>query len=581
MNRLLYLFLLVTGSTALLTAQVTVTGTVIDDLGDPMIGANVIVRGTVIGTTTDLDGTYEINVPAGSNVLEFSFTGFATVDEAINDRRVIDVQMETDAIGLSEAVVIGYVPVRRKDLVGSVSSIEGDALQDEGGGTVQSALRRAAGVVVSQNSGTPGAGFNIRVRGATSISASNEPLYVVDGVPIISGNFAQGDIGGQGATAVADINPADIESIEVLKDASTTAIYGSRAANGVVLITTKSGARGKTQINARITRGFNEPIKLVDIVDGQGYNEYVQERYGGPSSIFGFDTLVNSNWQELIFDRNSISSYGVNFSGGDSKTTFYASLNHDDNNGIVNNTFFKRYNARLKLNHNITDRVTSAINLSYNNSNNRRVQNDNNIFGAVSAAILLPPAVPVTNEDGSFGSAFGLENPVAATTVYENFLRTNRFIGNGSISYLPLDWLKLTTSLNMDALDINETEFLPDALQQSASGTVAEGRTRNIRLVNEYLATVNTSFADNINFVATLGAIYQNDNIDQLYIVKNNVPTSTPSLSAAAAPATTNGFQTGDVLQSYIASVNFNIAQNLFITGSFRADGSSRFINNQ
>ena len=583
MKKLSLLLTLMVGIVSWTFAQRTVTGTVIDNGGLPLIGVNIVVEGTTVGAVTDIDGTYSINVPERNETLVFSYTGYTTETISIDGRDVIDLTMTDDAIGLSEAVVIGYAPVRRKDLVGSVSSVDGESLTQEAGATVQSALRRAAGVTVQQNSGTPGAGFSIRVRGATSISASNEPLYVVDGVPIVSEDFSRTGIGGQGASTLADINPNDIESIEVLKDASTTAIYGSRAANGVVLITTKQGARGKTQIDFRTTYGVNSPINTIDVVDGPGYVNYIEERYGFRDvSLFGgdLDTTANNNWQDEIFENNPIRTYALSLAGGDAKTRFYVSLNHDDNMGIVNNTRFLRYNGRMNLDHTISDKLIAKVNVGYNYSNNRRVQNDNNIYGAVSSAILLPPAVPIMTEDGRFGSAFGLENPVAATTVYENFLKTNRVIGNAGLTYLPVDFLKLTARVGLDALDLRETVFEPSSLQSSANGTINEGATRNLRVINEYLATVTEDFG-NTSLVATVGAIYQNDNINRLYFTKNNVPDATPSADAAAAPADVLGDISGDVLQSYIASVNLNIAQNLFITGSFRADGSSRFINDR
>ncbi|MEM9261088.1 MAG: TonB-dependent receptor plug domain-containing protein, partial [Bacteroidota bacterium] len=243
--KLLCWVLMLSGLTAV-QAQ-TVTGTIVDEDGTPLIGATVLVEGTTTGTVSDIDGNFSVAIPANAEALTFSYTGFAPQTiPIVAGQTVYNITMENDAIGLADVVVIGYSPVKRKDLVGSVASIGGEDAGREAGATVQSALRQAAGVVVQQSSGAPGAGFNIRVRGATSITASNEPLFVIDGVPVVAGSFAQTGVGGQETNALADLNPADIESMEILKDASTTAIYGSRAANGVVLITTKSGSAGKT-----------------------------------------------------------------------------------------------------------------------------------------------------------------------------------------------------------------------------------------------------------------------------------------------------------------------------------------------
>lgn len=575
--------LLISGFTAL-HAQ-TITGTVIDDLGEPLIGATILVEGTTTGTVTDLDGQYTLNVPLGGEAITVSYTGYASQTISLEaNRTTYDITLETDAIGLQDVLVIGYSPVKRKDLTGSVSSISGEDVAREAGGTVQSALRQAAGVVVQQSNGAPGAGFNIRVRGSTSITASNEPLFVVDGVPVISGSFAQAGVGGQQTNALADLNPADIESMEVLKDASTTAIYGSRAANGVVLITTKSGQAGRTKINYSSSYGFSEPIKLIDVVDNVGYTNYVEERYGFRDvSLFSsqLDTATYSNWQDLIFDTNPITNQQLSISGGDIKTKFYSSLTYDDNQGILNGARFQRYSGRLNLDHTASDRFKTGVNLSFANTNNQRIQNDNNIYGAVSTAILLPPVAMVRNPDGSYGSAFGLENPVAATTEYQNSSITNRVIGNFSATYFPIDAVALTAKLGVDNVAFREEIFEPSVLQSSANGTIIESATNNLRLVNEYTAAYNGDVGP-ASFNAVVGAIFQRDNLRRTFFETNDLPTDNfPSADAAASPTTVAGSLSGDVLHSYIASVNFNFSSSLYVTGSFRADGSSRFVNNR
>lgn len=574
--------LLVSGFTAL-QAQ-AVSGTVTDDAGEPLIGATILVDGTTTGTVTDIDGNFSLDVPANAETATISYTGFASQKiDLTSGQTNFAIVMQTDAIGLEDVVVIGYAPVKRKDLTGSVSSVSGEALNREAGATLQSGLRQAAGVVVQQSSGAPGAGYNIRVRGATSITASNEPLFVVDGIPIIAGSFTQQGIGGQQTNALADINPNDIESIEVLKDASTTAIYGSRAANGVVLITTKRGNTGRTKINYNTTFGFNEPIRLIDVVDGAGYTDYIEERYGFRNvSLFSsqLDTLNSNDWQDIIFNSNPIQNHNLSMSGGDAKTKYFTSLNYDDNQGILENSRFRRYNARINLDHSVSDKVLTTVNMSFNHTNNQQIQNDNNIFGAVSTAILLPPAANLRNEDGTYGSAFGLENPVAATEEYDNKVLTNRFIGNASLSYLPTEWLTLRATLGVDNFDLREQIFEPSLLQSSPAGIITESTTRNTRLLNEYTATINQSFGST-NLVAVVGAVYQRDNRRRNFLIINNVPDNAPSADAGAAPQTIAGDLLGDILSSYIASVNVNIGGNLFLTGSFRADGSSRFINDR
>lgn len=585
MKRLLLVlgFLGFLGSLAFAQDSRTVTGTVLDNSGEPLIGATIRVPQTSTGTSTDVEGNFSLVVPGDATQLQVDYTGYSRKMVDLNGQSTLSILLSEDVIGLEEAVVIGYSPVRRKDLVGSVSSIDGELAGREAGATVQSALRQAAGVVVQQTNGAPGAGFNIRVRGATSISASNEPLYVIDGVPVVNESFTQTGIGGQESNSLADINPNDIASMEVLKDASTTAIYGSRAANGVVLITTKRGSAGTTKIDFNASYGFNEAIRTIDVVDGPGYVDYIEERYGTRNISAldpALDTTVSNNWQNEIFQRSPIQNYNMSISGGDLKTKFYTSLNYEDNQGYLRGTRYRRYNGRLNLDHAVSDKVTSSIQLGYNNSINDIRQGDNNIFGAVSSAILLPPTVTIFNEDGSYGSAFGLENPVAAVDVYSNEVTTNRLIGNGSLSYLPAEWLTFTGRLQVDALDIRESVFEPSFLQSSPNGIINEGSTRNMRVVNEFLANVNESFG-NVQFAGTLGAIYQNNTRTRTYFVKNDLPNNTPSADAAASPADVLGDESTDRLSSYIASANFNVGGNFFASASFRADGSSRFVNDR
>lgn len=574
--------MLLAGLTAL-QAQSVITGTVMDDEGIPLIGASILAQGTTSGTVADIDGNFTLNIPANVERIVVSYTGFATeVIPLVGGQSKYSIVLANDGIGLEEVVVVGYSPTRRKDLVGSVASIDGADANREAGATIQGALRQAAGVVVQQSNGAPGAGYNVRVRGVTSINASNEPLFVVDGVPIISGSFAQEGTGGQGTNALADINPADIESMEVLKDASTTAIYGSRAANGVVLITTKKGKAGKTQINVNSSYGFNEIIKTIDVVDNVGYSDYIEERYGfrDPANFSSqFDSTTYSDWQELIFDRNPIQSYNVSMSGGDLKTKFFTSLSYDDNQGILNGTRFKRYTTRLNLDHNISDKLKANLNLSYVNSNNKRIQGDNNIFGAISTAILLPPVASVRNPDGSYGSAFGLENPVAATEEYQNRAITNRVIGNTELTYFPIEQIALRAKLGVDNVNFRENIFEPSVLQSTPQGKIVESSNVRTRIINEYTATYNGQVgAASIN--ATVGAIYQRDDIRRNFFETNDLPSDNfPSADAAATPATVAGDQFGSTLQSYIGTVNLNLLTGLYVTASFRADGSSRFIN--
>jgi len=561
-------------------SQRTISGTVTDETGESLIGASILVKGTGDGTITDIDGSYSLSVPSDESTLVISYTGYLTQEIAVGNQSTVDISMQFDAIGLEDVVVIGYSPQRRKDATGAVSSVSVADLGDVPLPSMQTALQgRAAGVQVTKNSGTPGGGIDVRVRGSTSINASNQPLFVIDGIPVIDDNtdFTQVGVGNAQLSVLADLNPDEIESMEVLKDASTAAIYGSRAANGVVLIKTKRGKAGKTQINFNASRGSQEAVKRIDVVDGPTYIEYITEVFG--ANIVG--TEANSDWQDLIFRSSTIEDYSVNFSGGSENTRFFTSLGYANDEGIIVGSRFQRYAGRLNLDQIISDKFSIGVNMGYTYSVTDQIQNDNNIFGALSTAILLPPVVPVRNDDGSFGSAFGLENPVAAATAYENEVSRTKFLGKAYAKFQITDQISLQSSIGTDILDVREDVFEPSVLQSSASGLATLGLVKNTRIINENVITYNNSFGQN-NLQVVGGISFQEDKRESSLASASDFPTDAfTGLSSGAQPLTTDGFFSGDNLQSYFGNFTYSYGGKYFLSGTIRADGSSRFINNR
>jgi len=289
-------------------AQNTISGIISDSDGTPLIGANVLIKNTTIGTITDIDGAYSLQANPG-DVLVISYTGYNSDEITVSDQSIINSVLNFDAVGLEDIVVIGYSPQKRKDLTGSVSSVKSEDIADVQLPSLETALQgRTPGVQVTKNSGKPGGGIDVNVRGRTSISASNQPLYIIDGVPIINGDnldFSQEGIGGSNISVISDLNPDEIQSIEVLKDAATAAIYGSRAANGVVLITTKKGSADGTKITLNASYGPQWLPSQIPTVDGPTYIEYITEVFG--SNIVG--TEANSRWQDEIFQTGAIQEY--------------------------------------------------------------------------------------------------------------------------------------------------------------------------------------------------------------------------------------------------------------------------------
>lgn len=558
----------------------TITGSVRDADG-PLSFASIVVKGTTFGTSTDNEGNFKLNVPEGATALVVTYVGYKTQEIKLDGNTNYTITLVEDYLGVDEVVVTAYGTKRSGDVTGAISTVNSEVIQDVPGVGLQTALRgRAAGVIVTQASGTPGASVDVRVRGSTSISATNQPLYVIDGVPLISGNFSQVGVGGQDLNALADLNPNDIESINVLKDASTAAIYGSRGANGVVLITTKSGKAGRTKIDFNASYGSQDPIKLIPVLDSAGYRDYLGEIYGNRDFFLG-GFQGDTYWQDLIFNNGTIEDYSLSFSGGDAKTRFYAGLSYHDNEGIIESSRFQRYSARLNLDHQANDKLTIGMNMGYNNSVNDRVRNDNNIFGIVSIAILWPSTVPVRNEDGSFASGLGWENPVNNIENYDNKIISHRLNGNAFAKYEFIDGLSLKVGMGIDALNLRETVYEPSILQSSNTGTGTNSEVTDFRWVNNYTLNYNTNFgASTLDF--NVGAEFQEDRIDRLFAEVNDFPTDDfTGLSSGASPTTITGSFSGDRLQSYFANVDYSFADRFFLTGVFRTDGSSRFVNNK
>ncbi len=600
MKKLLLTFFIFLMCVGISLAQRTITGVVLDDNNEPLIGASVLVKGTVLGTITDLDGSYSIDMPDGSDILIYSFTGFTSQEYAVGSESSVDITLFFDAIGLEDVLVVGYAPQKRKDVTGAVSSIKSEDISNVQLPSFETALQgRAAGVQVTKNSGKPGGGIDVNIRGRTSISASNQPLYVIDGIPIISGDnldFAQEAIGGSNISVLSDLNPDEIASIEVLKDAASAAIYGSRAANGVVLITTKSGSKdGKTKISLNSSYGNAWLPKKIEGITGEEYQQYSEELWGPLLESFGLDVTYanvqefllgpigesNTQWLDEIFRTAPLKNLSGNISGGNASTQYFGSLGYSDEQGIIKNSGFTRYSGRLNVNHIASKKLTFGMNMAYSKSNTQQVQNDNNIFGALGAAILIPPVVPIFNDDGSYGGAFGIENAVAATTEYENNIGRGRLQGKIRASYNLTEQLSLSASLGLDLVNQRESIYEPNVLQSSNTGRAVVATISDERFVHEYVANYNNTFGKHA-FQIAVGTSFQEDDINLNFTEAVDFPTNDfRGLSSGATPLTTDGSFTGDNLRSYFASANWSLDGKYFVTATFRADGSSRFINNQ
>lgn len=579
----------------------TVTGTVQDQSGQPLPGANILEKGTTNGTQTDFDGNFEITISNADAILSVSYIGFSSKEIAVNGQNSITVSLEESAAALDEIVVVGYGTQKKSDLTGSVSSLKSEDLNPGANASVdQMMLGRAAGVQINQSSSAPGGGLSIRIRGASSLNASNEPLYVVDGFPIdnspnlTSGGAAEVSENQSPNNPLNSLNPADIESIEILKDASATAIYGSRGANGVVMITTKKGKSGKMRVTYDVYSGIQTVAKTIDVLNTSQYinaiNDLSQEQ--GNSPVFSeedISSIGNGNfWQDQVFRSAPITSHNISVGGGDEKTSVYASVNYFDQEGVVKNSGIKKYTGRINIDSKIGERAKIGLNfntsLIKDNNNIDGIQTNENA-GPIYSSLLYDPTEPIYNADGTFSQSANLtvNNPVTLITGIISLNESNRTFGSAYLNYDFTDNLSGKFNFGTDRQTSRRDIY-------NSTQTIRGGAANGIANINvlersnylfEYTMNYQKAFNENHNLTVLGGVTYQKFSLKNFYgnisgfpsddIGTNNLElgdTNTDQLGSRAEENT---------LLSYLGRVNYNLYNKFLLTGSIRADGSSRF----
>ncbi len=586
-------------------AQQTITGQVTDVNNEPLVGATVIVSGTERGTSTDADGEFTLQASPDETLI-IRFVGYQTQQILVGDQTEFNITLRVDDQLLDDVVVIGYGVQQRSDLTGSIASVSGDQIRNQPVASIDGALQgRASGVFVSTPSGTPGAGITMNIRGQTSISGSSQPLYVIDGVPIISEDLSGLFSGGQATNSLADLNPNDIESIEILKDASATAIYGSRGANGVVLISTKRGVAGQSSIGFSAYTGFQQVTNKVDMHSSREFLELMNDaalqdnrdlgtNYSSThvSDIWGFDptdpNLQNTNWYDEIFRTSPISNYELNASGGNENTRYFSSLSYFDQEGTQLGTGFERISGRLNLDTKVNDWLDFGTNITLNRTLQDRVINDNSLFGVVINALAGDPLMPVFEEDGSYADPFNyfgwwmLDNPVLIAEEYQRFTNTTRGIGTifgvANIS----DEFSFRSSLNIDYTSLEDEAYTPIISRESQNarrnGFGNFGTTQDFTwLIENYLSYANT-FGDRHSVNGLVGTSFQQSNRDFSSINAQGFPSDQfikLSVASQVTSASTSGTSWG--LASYYFRGNYVYDNRYLFTVTGRADGSSRF----
>lgn len=599
----------------------TITGKVIDLENDESLpGVNVLVKGTTNGTVTDVDGNYRLTVSDDATTLVFSSVGYTSEEVAIAGRSVIDLSLAPDIQSLSEVVVVGYGTQEREDVTGSISSI--DVNEEVKGVAVASPDQllqgRVAGVNVKQASSAPGGLTSIRIRGSNSFLGSNEPLYVIDGVPIFNDAQELTTYGGPGTTGggqrvnpenpLAFLNPADIESINVLKDASATAIYGARGSNGVIIITTKRGKAGQSKLDVDFYRGWQSAINLPDMMSTSQFQDYYNQHQNNPNSLeydpnrtapYSFaDSLPSTNWlEEMTREGAPITNFSLTASGGNENLRYSVGGNYFDQEGVLLASSIKRFSLRVNLDADVNDWIKVGNSLIASRSVNNFAWVDgtaNGIFGmgSVTAGMLTYPFHTVYDENGNpfrnnappanalMRNPYPMNHPLGLLTEQNDDRTMNRILGNFYTQFNFTDnlYLKVSVGGDIEARDntIYYTRFLtqgPRLIRQSSN----KENYINENTLNYALTTGEHS----VNALA--GFSVQQNNALTFFSQDTDFPFDRLGADADGQGAninTTFSSRNKWTLASYLGRINYEYKSRYLVTGSIRADGSSRFSEN-
>lgn len=564
------------------TQDFQISGSIIDSEGQPLPGANIFEKGTTNGTQSDFDGNFTLNVANADAVLVVSFLGFLTQEISLTDQEKVAIVLVEDAANLDEVVIVGYGSVRKSDLTGSVGQMKSEEVNAfPTTNVMQSMSGRITGVQVIQSTGAPGAGMSIRVRGTNSIQGGSEPLYVIDGFPY-SGN-------------PTNLSNSDIESIEVLKDASATAIYGSRGANGVILITTKQGKSGATKVDVDMGYSVQSLREKIELMNGTEYATVanIQAQNDGVPAYFTQQEInafgEGTDWQDIIFQEAPIKTTSLNISGGSDSTQFSLGGSVFDQDGIISGSDYKRYSLKLNMNHEISEKL--SVNLSSNLSNmiTHRRDSGGGARGSsmIGAALAAAPISEPYNADGTYtilGNAYpfvpvDVTNPLNFINEQNNQINTNVILTNLSLIY------KINSDLYLKlAGGIENNERRSDSYTtrnfHNSNGRASVSTNQYRSLLSENTLNYNKIFGEKHRISALAGFTYQDFVSTSLSASGTGFLSDvfeTHNLRASETPGIPSTGYSKSVLMSYLARVNYTYNDKYLMTVSFRSDGSSRY----
>lgn len=572
---------------------IEVKGKILDgNSKEPLAGATIVVMGTRRGAMSLEDGSFTLKAETGKSLL-IRYYGYEEKRIKVTGPELGNILLLPKATNLDEVVLVGYGSQKKSDLTGAVSSVSGKDLKELPNTGLDQALQgRAPGVFVTQNSGAPGGGVSIRIRGIGS-TLTAEPLYIIDGIPVVndnqgtSSNFSELDGGGQNSNALSTINPNDIESIEVLKDASATAIYGARAANGVVLITTKRGQEGKSSISFETFYGIQELSRKIPVMDLQQYAAYYGDVGWEQIEEFEQPELLGkgTDWQEAVFRPAAMQNYQLTLSGGNKQTQYAFSLGYHDKEGTVVGSDFNRLTAKVNLDHGFNDKLRIGNSFLVSRTQENITFNDNS-NGVIYTALLMVPNAPVRNADGSFAGpqeeiTLAFDNPVARALETNDVNTKTRILGNVYLEGKILPSLTYRTEFGSDIIYSNHNTFFPSFERGNFFGKSGVRRSINNSLfwINKHLLTFDRQFTPKHHLTVMGGFEAQAGKYEWIFASRDNLPNNElQQLTLGDAGQQNNDGGAGHwALLSYFGRLNYNFDNRYLLTSTFRIDGSSRF----
>lgn len=575
----------------------TVSGTVTSsEDGTALPGVTVVVKGTTRGVNTDADGKYKIAVSNGGQLV-FSFVGFEKTTAEVGSKTIINVVLTPEANNLNEVVVTAYGgSTAKKDITAAVSQVSGKTIEGLPMQTVDRALQgRAAGVQVTATSGQPGGGINVRVRGVGSINAGNDPLYIIDGVQVASGGLS----GVSSSNVLSSLNPNDIESIQVLKDAAASAIYGAQGSNGVVLITTKRGKAGKTKFKVSIQDGFTDVLKKLDVLTASEFatlklegfvnralatNASVETARANSISQYGDPaTVQNTDWQDYVYRRGRLRMIDASATGGDGKTNFYLATSYNYQEGQVIKSDFGRGTVRLNVDHQASKKLKFEVSIGLSaTTQNGAIADGAFINSPFFAAALILPNQPVYKADGSYNApltgAFSY-NPVQSVEYETRKNTTIQTVSNFALNYEIIPGLKFRSFYGIDYANNRDDAYRDPIVPQFAStgGSATVSNRYNLNWNTAQTLNYNKTVGDH-EIGALVGGEYRQEVFESVSATGQGFPNGLfRTLAAAARPITTTGSYTTWRIASVFGSVNYDYKDKLIGTATLRYDGSSRF----